>query len=79
MNENETPALLELGRVSKADRIQRMVSGLLLMTLTLSGMLEKFDWRSFLAIAIQSELLITALVGWCPIYWGCRLKANESK
>jgi len=52
--------------------------GAALMALTLSGMLERFEWRSVFALMLQSELLLTGLFGWCPIYWACRIQTKDS-
>ena len=59
------------GRVPLPDRVQRLVLGASLMALTLSGLSESVDWRKLTSLALQAELLITGLVGWCPIYWAC--------
>ena len=41
------------------------------MVLTISGLADRMEWRSLVALAFQSELLITGLAGWCPVYWAC--------
>ena len=61
------------GRVSLPDRIQRTLLGACLMVLTLLGLSEASGWKTWAALALQAELLITGLAGWCPIYWACRV------
>ena len=53
------------GQVNRADRIQRMVIGCALMGLTISGLGDRVEWRTVIALALQIELLLTGLVGWC--------------
>lgn len=65
------------GNVPAADRIQRLSIGALLMALTLSGLAERADWRTLLALALQLELLVTGIAGWCPVYWGCSLARSS--
>ena len=43
------------------------------MTLTILGLMEATDWKAWLALTLQVELVITGLAGWCPIYWACRV------
>ena len=61
------------GRIPQADRIQRLVIGGALMLLTVSGFSQHIDWRGIVALALQAELLLTGIVGWCPVYWTCRI------
>ena len=65
------------GRVSLPDRIQRTLIGACLVALTLLGLFESTDWKKWTALALQAELLITGLVGWCPFYWACRVGAGH--
>lgn len=44
------------------------------MTLTLSGLMQHTEWRGLVALGLQAELLLTGLVGWCPVYWACSTK-----
>ena len=66
------------GRVGRADRIQRLMIGAALMLLTVSGLGESADWRSVVALLLQTQLLLTGLVGWCPIYWACSTAGIQS-
>ena len=59
------------GKIPRGDRAQRFVIGGALMLLTISGLAESFGWRSVLSLILQTELMITAIAGWCPIYWAC--------
>ena len=61
------------GRIPRPDRLQRVLLGLLLMMLTIIGLIESPEWKKWAALVLQSELLITGLAGWCPIYWACRV------
>lgn len=47
------------------------------MMLTVSSLIHYVEWRGIVAIALQSELLLTGIVGWCPVYWSCRIRTNE--
>ena len=57
------------GRVGSSDRIQRLVIGLVLMALTIFGLARDPAWTLWVALAVQVELVSTALGGWCPLYW----------
>lgn len=57
------------GRVSTADRVQRLTIALALMVLTLYGLFTSPEWPKWVALVIQGELLTTAVAGWCPLYW----------
>ncbi len=57
------------GRVGSPDRIQRLVIGLILLGLNTIGLLVDPDWIRFAALGVQIELILTALAGWCPLYW----------
>ena len=59
------------GKIPRGDRAQRLVIGGALMLLTISGLTESVGWRSVLALILQTELMITAIAGWCPVYWAC--------
>jgi hypothetical protein len=69
---------IDAGRIPKADRIQRLLIGGALMLLTLCGLFERVDWRAIVALSLQTELLLTGLVGWCPMYWTCRIAEKTS-
>ncbi len=62
-----------IGIIPFPDRTQRVVFGLGLMLLTILGLFESSDWKKWAALVLQSELLLTGLAGWCPIYWACRI------
>jgi hypothetical protein len=68
---------IEAGGIPKADRIQRLMIGGGLMLLTLTGLLERVEWRALVALSFQTELLLTGIAGWCPIYWTCRIAAKK--
>lgn len=63
------------GRIHFADRLQRLILGGLLLLINIMGMTESVDWKNWVALVLQLELLETALVGWCPITWACHLGA----
>ncbi len=67
-----------IGTIGFPDRTQRVVFGLGLMLLTILGLLESSDWKKRTALVLQSELLLTGLVGWCPIYWTCRIGKTKT-
>jgi len=73
-----SPSLFDLGKIPHGDRAQRLLIGGALMLLTLTGLPEQSTWRSTVALALQAELLLTGLFGWCPVYWGCRLASPNS-
>ena len=57
------------GLVGRADRLQRFVMGLVLLLLNISGLYRSPDILKWIALAIQLELMLTGLIGWCPFYW----------
>jgi len=66
------------GTIGVPDRIQRVLIGLCLMTLTILGLVEGVaGWKGWLALSLQLELLTTGAVGWCPVYWLCRVKPQS--
>ncbi len=67
------------GKIPRGDRAQRLVIGGALMLLTISGLTESVGWRSVLALILQTELMITAIGGWCPVYWACDANKNSNK
>ncbi len=65
------------GRINQADRLQRLVTGAVLIALNGIGLTESADWTRWLALAVQMELLATGLAGWCPFYWSLRLSRRS--
>lgn len=57
------------GRVGSADRKQRIIIGLVLLGLNAVGLAKDPDWIRWAALAVQVELIGSALIGWCPLYW----------
>ena len=57
------------GRVGSPDRVQRLSIGLVLMGLNVAGLIVHPEWLKWAALLVQVELVGTALVGWCPLYW----------
>jgi hypothetical protein len=49
--------------------MQQLVIGLVLLGLNMIGMLGDPDWIRFAALGVQIELILTAVAGWCPLYW----------
>ncbi|ABD67783.1 conserved hypothetical protein [Rhodoferax ferrireducens T118] len=57
------------------DRILRIVAGLVLMGLTLTGTIGAWGWIGVVPLA-------TGLIGWCPLYTllginSCPMKSNS--
>jgi hypothetical protein len=68
------------GRVSSTDRLQRIVIGAILMGLNVLGMTTRsVHWTNVAALVVQIELLTTGVVGWCPIYWACKVGVEVKK
>ncbi len=65
------------GAINQADRFQRLVVGGLLIGLTAFGLQVSPDWTRYLALAVQLELFLTGLIGWCPFYWSLRLSRSS--
>ncbi len=65
---NDSKRLLR-GRVGSPDRVQRLVIGLLLMGLNITGLILHPEWLRWVALLVQVELVYTAMIGWCPLYW----------
>ena len=57
------------GRVGSADRKQRILIGLILLGLNAIGLAKDPDWVRWASLLVQVELIGSALVGWCPLYW----------
>jgi hypothetical protein len=57
------------GRVGSADRIQRIIIGVVLLGLNIIGLAKEPDWVRWASLAVQIELIGSALIGWCPLYW----------
>ena len=57
------------GRLGSPDRTQRFMMGLVLLALNMFGLLNDPKWPQWIALGIQIELITTALMGWCPLYW----------
>ena len=57
------------GRVGAPDRVQRLVIGVILMGLNVVGLVIHPEWLRWAALCVQVELVGTALIGWCPLYW----------
>ena len=53
-----------IGTIPFPDRIQRVTMGLALMLLTVLGLIESANWKLWIAVVLQSELLVTGLAGW---------------
>lgn len=67
------------GRVGSADRLQRLVIGVILITLNAIGLIRFPDWTKWLALVFQMELVATGLLGWCPFYWVCRVQSRTDR
>ena len=65
------------GRINSADRLQRLSLGTGLLVLNAIGLAESPDWTRWAALALQLELLATAVAGWCPFYWTLGLGGRE--
>jgi hypothetical protein len=67
------------GKITFPDRAQRIFVGLCLMILTILGLVEGSDWKGWLALSLQLELVMTGAVGWCPFYWACRSDSSATQ
>ncbi len=70
---------MKRGRIVRADRAQRLVMGIALIALNLTGIFSSPRWSNLLALVIQIELIITGLVGWCPFYWALNEKTDNTR
>jgi hypothetical protein len=60
------------------DRIQRVIIGTVLLLLNLfSKNFSEFSALSIASLFIQIELILTGLIGWCPLYWSLSLKKKK--
>ena len=57
------------GLVGTPDRIQRLVIGLIFLGLNVVGLMLHPEWLRWIALFVQIELVVTALIGWYPLYW----------
>ena len=60
------------GHVQPEDRIQRVAFAVVFISLNAVGLAKSPDWAKWTALALQLELLLTGLSGWCPLYWSLR-------
>ena len=79
MSQKTLSSAPRLGSISRADRIQRLTVGSALMLLTIIGFGDQVNWRGILALALQAELLLTGIAGWCPIYWACHVQPHQER
>lgn len=70
--------IVRSGRIVFPDRLQRLVIGGVLMTMTVCGLIDGFGWKKAVALSLQIELLVTALAGWCPFYWACSIPSRKT-
>jgi hypothetical protein len=45
----------------------------MLMALNVYGMSHGATWNQWVALAVQLDLLVTGLAGWCPMAMTCRV------
>ncbi len=57
------------GRLGTPNRVKRLVIGLILMGLNVAGLMLHPEWLKWAALLVQVELVGTAVIGWCPLYW----------
>ena len=69
MHPTDQPNRAVRGRVGSADRAQRLIIGLILIGLNAIGLALDPDWIRWAALGVQIELIGSALLGWCPLYW----------
>ena len=67
------------GNVQPEDRIQRVALGVVLLLLNAIGLAKSPDWAKWTALALQLELLLTGLTGWCPLYWSLRRRPKGAE
>lgn len=66
--------------IKESDRAQRVLMGTLLIILNvLNSFNSKWSLASFASLFLQIELVVTGVVGWCPLYWGLNKYKNINK
>ncbi len=60
------------GFLSRSDRAQRITLGAALILLNVYGMKNGLAWNQWVALAIQLDLIVTGMIGWCPVAMACR-------
>lgn len=60
------------GFLSRSDRVQRLVLGATLILLNVYGMKHGVSWNQWVALVIQLDLIVTGMIGWCPMAMACR-------
>jgi hypothetical protein len=58
------------------DRIARVIAGIALLAIGLSGVISSGAWGIVIA-AVGGMLLLTGLVGWCPLYTFLHIRTNK--
>lgn len=73
------------GRVGSPDRAQRLTIGLTLLALNVMSLSRgDGDLMRWIALLVQIDLIGTAVIGWCPLYWSfsthsCPIRASRPK
>lgn len=63
-----------------ADRAQRVLIGFILLCLNfLSNDFSELSSTALISMVVQIELLLTGLIGWCPLYWSLSFKNKTKK
>ena len=73
-----TPRIYTLGSIYLDDRAQRLLAGLSLMGLNVYAMQGGAHWNHWVALVIQVDLLLTAVIGWCPVTFACRVATRKA-
>ena len=61
------------------DRLQRIIMAVILIFLNLiGGDFSSITTSSFIALMVQIELLLTGIVGWCPLYWSASFMKKKT-
>jgi len=55
--------------ISFTDRVQRTMMGFMLMILNGFNSYDHWNLISSISLLLQIELILTGVLGWCPLSW----------
>lgn len=68
---------MSFANVGSADRLLRLVAGIVLIVFALTGMLDPSSALGITAIVVGGVLAVTALFSFCPLYAALGLRTRR--
>ena len=60
---------------SGLDRVIRVIAGIVLLALYVTGVVA--GWLGIVFVVLAAVLLVTGVVGFCPLYYLLKIKTNH--